>query len=830
MPLMPPLPESVRKLLAHNTHPALQLDKYVESWDPSAATGKLSERVQRPAVQKVADRSQQPPSGLDFTDLCARRKGMLECLGAASWRAATSGPLTLHLARASALENAGICLHSLYGFAFLPGSGLKGMARAYAETVWLPARYERGSDGQPKDSSQRQDAQAAWRQIEAVFGWAPGSDSLKPWKPRCVPDRDRNDREHSGAIVFHDAWPEQWPKLIVDIVNNHHPEYYQAGPEDNGHPPGDWENPVPVYFLAVPPETPFRFALSKRRNDVDDGLLKQAKEWLLGALCHLGAGAKTAAGYGSFNPPPDESGAGRSPRRAWKEGVVAGRAGYEVHVKFRIVSPAFLGGPEKDAQETLRLASVKALCRTWWRAWQGRLTVSQLRKKEADVFGSLERGTRLTILPMGLKGRLAILRRGHLMGKGGSALGYLGYGPVAYEKSKAANVTQFDAIDAGQSVEFRVAHPGHQELGEVLRGMWLLGALGGLGSRSRRGWGSILLQTEIPGLPDLSGCRSVEEYRQAVAEGLESLSPVVERKSASQVSWTALSKESGLVLSSVDFPSWREALEDLGRRFLEFRGRDKRGDQAGSPGVDYHATKALLAESSPFPESLPERAAFGLPYAQAYRSLRKPGDRKPPTATFTPFWREGSREVEGRRASPVICKVVQLSGGRFIWQVAYLPSRFLPDGAKVRGERTDVKPSRALRNSPFPAPGASGVVASGSSAETPLLEQFLDYLEGNVARAQKAERASGLLTVAPNPGAGPPGRITKPVNQGQYREGILLQKRGLWVALLEGDTREAVITNPSKLPHGLSEKRRAQFYIEECSKKAGIRARFEKLL
>ena len=36
-------------------------------------------------------------------------------------RCRTVTPLTMHLARASALENAGLCLHPLYGFAYLPG-------------------------------------------------------------------------------------------------------------------------------------------------------------------------------------------------------------------------------------------------------------------------------------------------------------------------------------------------------------------------------------------------------------------------------------------------------------------------------------------------------------------------------------------------------------------------------------------------------------------------------------------------------------------------------------------------------------------------------------
>ncbi len=67
---------------------------------------------------------------------------MLDAPGPCDGGRRPSGPLTLHLARASALENAGLCLHPIYGFAFLPGTGLKGLARAYAETVWLPSQTD----------------------------------------------------------------------------------------------------------------------------------------------------------------------------------------------------------------------------------------------------------------------------------------------------------------------------------------------------------------------------------------------------------------------------------------------------------------------------------------------------------------------------------------------------------------------------------------------------------------------------------------------------------------------------------------------------------------
>jgi len=141
MALSVPLPKSIQSELGGNTHPGLELDKYVASWEEGGQAGKLSEKVQRPAIDNVVKLSRSEPEGCHFQDLYARRSTALGLLGAKSFRCQTTGPLTLHLARASALENAGICLHPIYGFTYFPGSGLKGMARAFAETVWLPGQF-----------------------------------------------------------------------------------------------------------------------------------------------------------------------------------------------------------------------------------------------------------------------------------------------------------------------------------------------------------------------------------------------------------------------------------------------------------------------------------------------------------------------------------------------------------------------------------------------------------------------------------------------------------------------------------------------------------------
>lgn len=801
----PPLPDSTRRLVAHRgcDHPGLALDKLVYRYsDQNLAKASLKKVVEVNERQHGECQRQQNHW---YRRLFERWQQVTARLGEDSlqFRCTTTGPLTLHLARASALENAGICLHPLYGFVYLPGTGLKGMARAYAETV----------------------AQARDEEIAAVFG----------------------DTESAGSIVFHDAWPTQWPSLIVDILNNHHPSYYQSDDEATGHPPGDWENPVPVNFLAVPPGTEFAFALGSRRGGGDPealSLLSHARDWLIGALCHLGAGAKTAAGYGAFQLSATQSVSPSPFRGIWTgalEGEQAGR--FEAIVQFRLVSPAFLGGPDRNASDTPRLSSLRGVLRSWWRAWHGDLTIGQLREREGSVLGSLRGGSALVVMPP-KRQRLKILRASQDMGSGGSPLGYLGYGPIAYEKNVKKNRTQLAALDAAQAFEVRLVHRTRAGLEEVLKSAWLLGAIGGIGARSRRAWGAVSLRTDLGalGLPVLSDCKSIDEYRQALMAGLERLAPSAQRKSATETQWTAITRETRVVLSRKLFGSWREAMEDLGNRFQQFRRRDTRGGagprDGGEPGPDYRNTKDLLTKNGSSVKSVPERAGFGMPYAQEYGSLGRA------RASFTPVWKEGRETIEGRRASPLFCKVVELATGKFLWQVVWLPAQFLPEGAMIDGKGSGRGSPPKLPNSPYPPPGPFGVVRNAEDPTDTLIREFLDWLEEPKASqgvrqgsAHAAERtASGRAATTPGtaPPAGeikkPPASAPKPVNKGQTRPGTLRRRGERWVAVFEGDDRDGIITNPENLPPDLQEGTKAEFYIQLASKKEGIRARFNRLL
>lgn len=180
--------------------------------------------------------------------------------GTTDWR------LVVGLGQKGPLE-VGFTFHRLYGIAMIPGSALKGLARAYAYLV----------EG-------RDEADADFR---AVFGRAPKA------------GQDQSQAE-AGSAIFFDAIPLTGPELDLDVMNPHYQDYYQGNA-----PPADWQSPVPIYFLTLKRGIRFAFAVGWRKPMDEDGLQLRslAAQWLQKGLQELGAGAKTSAGYGYFTVP-----------------------------------------------------------------------------------------------------------------------------------------------------------------------------------------------------------------------------------------------------------------------------------------------------------------------------------------------------------------------------------------------------------------------------------------------------------------------------------------------------------------------------------------------
>jgi CRISPR-associated protein Cmr6 len=166
-----------------------------------------------------------------------------------------------------------ILFDRLTGVPYLPGSSVKGMLKSAARLA---------ADGEfPNDVVSEESAKYWKANLDRIFG-----PEMKEKMPLA-----------KGRMVFYDAFPEKWLKLNLDVLTPHYGPYYIENKV-----PGDWFNPVPVYFLVVPSNETFRFwyrslAVDEATKEVDEaavwGLLPVALDW-------LGIGGKKSSGYGMF--------------------------------------------------------------------------------------------------------------------------------------------------------------------------------------------------------------------------------------------------------------------------------------------------------------------------------------------------------------------------------------------------------------------------------------------------------------------------------------------------------------------------------------------------
>ncbi len=775
--LLAPLPASVRSLAANAEHPGLWLDKYACTWNPEWFSGrdeaKLSENVQKPAIEKVAELTQQAAgkAASDFAAALLRHTAMLDAVRARPFTATTAGPLTLHLARAAALENAGLALHPLYGFTYLPASGLKGMARAYAEAVWLPSQPEQA---------------AAWHLIEDVFGWAPTPDRRKQIASQEHPATPRihNDKEitaSAGQAVFHDAWPTAWPQLRVDIVNNHHPDYYGADEKKVPvPPPGDWENPRPVYFLAVKPGTQFRFALAPARRDTDPKLLAQAEAWLLGALTHEGAGAKTAAGYGRFRADAEEVRA-RTP-----ELPEATRAVFEAELE--LVTPAFLAGAEQNKEDCdLRPATLRGLLRWWWRTMHaGFVTPEELRALETAVWGSAEVGgaVRIAVERVRREGPhlydykdrfrpKSEFKREHGLAdspnnKTTQGLFYLSYGMDEVSQGEKRQRYYLDAGSkwkarfsaressfrpkAGQVREAAPAVVSAAESHTQARAaLWLLCTFGGVGSKARKGFGSLRVgDLQIASLGD---CRRIaQEFREARGMHGEFREEWAESSALGESSDWCL--EANIELPSND--AW-QTLDAVGFAYQAFAQQHKNDADKAALG---------LPRKIHGPNDKPLQTKSG-------QYIQDPETHKRPQWLRSLRWEQKTDARKARYASPVHFHVMPTSGGCTVKMLAF-PAAGLPNLATsnrmlnqlMERMRTDL-PGRLTGHAATPgsrssshsattqrAPAVSTPARSGPEKRaygTPATGILLEQDEKGRFRFQEPGRSAGRITLGTQP-------------------------------------------------------------------------------
>ena len=278
------LPESTEKLVrdAAVVHPGLQISKFVE-WKDEGKGPKQDRGAFQKACVTVAKLSNL------LVAWQARRTKWLQALAerGKSLVVKAKTPCVLWLAAPTPLE-LGFCLHHTYGVPYLPGSGLKGLARAamrrsilgVPQVEWANASTDElaGLTAKRKDEPKEQpDPETP---IKELFG-------------------EGGDKGWAGKVDFLDGIPLEAGCLEQEVMSPHHANYYQG----KSPIPHDCEDPMPLPFLRIKPGARFEIALVARGNLGDEdakSALRDAEKYLLQGLEEMGLGAKTSSGYGLF--------------------------------------------------------------------------------------------------------------------------------------------------------------------------------------------------------------------------------------------------------------------------------------------------------------------------------------------------------------------------------------------------------------------------------------------------------------------------------------------------------------------------------------------------
>lgn len=295
-----PLRPEVRKPVSEEwvrCHPGLAFSKFANTWRPLWRNPRerkdliTSFHVDGPRkrdffeqIIKLMNAHRTGAGEQSFEAFQSRRCRLFETLRQQGWLVkslslTTDWRLVSGLGMAHPFETGFVFDHT-YGVPYLPGSSVKGAARAWAEAdEW------------------------DYPMCEVIFGPdehpPKGQARIKPF----VPAR--------GLVIFFDAYPTKWPELEVDILNPHYKDYYED--KTGKIPPADWLSPEPTYFLTVKPGTQWEFtvavppvtpglaeALTMAGVADREELFTKAAEATRGAATELGMGGKSAVGYGYF--------------------------------------------------------------------------------------------------------------------------------------------------------------------------------------------------------------------------------------------------------------------------------------------------------------------------------------------------------------------------------------------------------------------------------------------------------------------------------------------------------------------------------------------------
>lgn len=367
-----------------------------------------------------------------------------------------------------------------------------------------------------------------------------------------------------------------------------------------------------------------------------------------------------------------------------------------IEAHFLQTTPAYLRGASGAPE--VRCASFKALLRYWWRAlkWADFLASAEgdvnralrnMHIAEAQMFGLAsgdERGGQGAIR------QVHVAVDGYKVERAGIPIepveAYLaGMGLAEWDGAAKRFKTSSGRIAAGAlwkctlllepTIDTRTA----DDLAGVMQ---LLGSIGGIGARSRRGFGSLAIVLAKQDGAEIAQPSTLDTYGAVLnsftGRGTNSLPPHTALSAKSDLSVVATAATAAEVLQYVggEMMMYRSfGRLNGGRREVTITSR--RPESAEQNFEDDHDEMARAIEGHQDVQ-VPLRAAFGLPHNYKFSGGSSINVDASGGTT--------AHKID-RRASPLLIHVHRLSGEpnneQYCCTLAHLPAKFLPDGASI---------------------------------------------------------------------------------------------------------------------------------------------------
>lgn len=342
----------------------------------------------------------------------------------------------------------------------------------------------------------------------------------------------------------------------------------------------------------------------------------------------------------------------------------------EIEATYRVVTPMFCAGADLQRAE-LRLPSFKGVLRFWWRAlawWRLDGNLNAIREQEDWLFGSAGGGqSRLSMhLSVDLAPKAAgvdtVLQvAGNVVGEGAR---YLGYGVMqTFGRTAGQLIRPCLRAPIDFTIRMRGRNLGDEPLNHLRNALLAVGVLGGMGAKSRKGYGSLAIQSlRVDDVEQWQAPQSVGDLRERVKALQYEAGP------SGWPEFTALcGKTRHVLVRSANNVGAMELLNLVGREMMQYRSWGHNGQVLGRRSERRFEDDHDLMKS-PHRNAHPRRIAFGLPhnYSKHARDQVGPHDRN-----------------LDRRASPLFIHIHQC-GATPVGVMSFLPARFLPN------RRTDI--------------------------------------------------------------------------------------------------------------------------------------------